>query len=100
MKITICDTHFTGNVSDNFNHERFIEVLETEYRKIALTDFPEAKVVVRIDVHEASGSAVLSFWSDIMLDAGHASSMRYKLEKAQSRLFDEAKNNPNLYDNT
>ena len=89
MKITITAQHLTGNDPEGFNAGAWISALETEYREIAQATFPEAEVIVKIDVQNASGySRPVSVSVDDADEPANISDFEFQIEHAQNDLYD------------
>lgn len=89
MKITIAAQHLTGNVPEGFNSSKWVDALETEFREIAQREFPDAEIVVKIDVQNASGySTPVSVYVDDADDSVSVSSLKFQIEQAAKSLYD------------
>jgi len=57
LRITISAQHLTGNDPEGFNRDAWIAALTERYTEIGNEHFPNAEIVVEIDVQRASGNA-------------------------------------------
>jgi hypothetical protein len=90
MKITIDAQHLTGNDPEGFNAGAWVSALETEYREIAQREFPDAEVVVKIDVQGASGySRPVAVYVDDADDTTESIySLEFQIEQTANALYD------------
>ena len=89
MKITITAQHLTGNDPEGFNAGAWISALETEYREIAQATYPDAEIVVNIDVQGASGySRPVSVSVDDAEESANISDLEFQIERAANELYD------------
>ena len=80
--IEIHAQHLCGNDPDGFELDFWIQELTQEYRRIVSEHYPDADVVVKIDVQNASGSC-----AQVQVFGGNTD-LEYQIEQAASRLHD------------
>jgi hypothetical protein len=89
MKITIAAQHLTGNDPEGFNVNAWISALNAEYREIAQAAYPDAEIVVKIDVQTASGYARLAaVYIDDAERPADISGLEFQIEQAANSLYD------------
>ena len=85
--IEIHDQHLTGNVPDDFDNTGWVEALEQKYQEIAVAAYPNNKIVVKIDVQDASG-----YSRPVQIYGDDGSLITVEIEQAADALFSDRGN--------
>ena len=93
MKICIYTQYLDGNSIDGFDHEAFLNALETEYRELAEHYFPDAELAIDIDRQSnCSGycrPTSVEFIDDEDVDADAERQFDFIVQDAENRLYND-----------